>query len=158
MGARPGILGSTGLALTVHSTVRAYEFPGRSRFVFDYSVFTKLVGLLTLLLLVTNCAVMEEVNLYQKFIDVGKSLQLTGQDLIEYVDRRVEDTVTREERAVEIATRMREQEMIEQEKQRKHELEMAKTRIEGSVSGHGAINKTLIKLTPYKDEEDVDVI
>lgn len=87
-------------------------------------------------------------------------MKLTGDKLMEYVEKKGKDAQEREDRLLEREARMKDKELEENEQKRQHELEMFQRRCEqGATTENQQINanKSYIKLAPFKLGDDVDL-
>lgn len=109
----------------------------------------------------------DENAMYEKYTKTGKSLSLGGEELMKYVEKKVSEGIARHERNLERQERERNAERKENEAERKdkaaeREENERKRRHEVEMGARGgtenvASNRVSIKLSGYKDGEDVDI-
>ena len=109
--------------------------------------------------------VMEELDLYNKFIELGRNLGLSDKALLDFASKKVADAIERQERHLEREAREKERLLEEKEKERdrerereQHQLELARLKPHGpNEVPEGGSNRSLIKLASYRDGDDVEV-
>ena len=105
---------------------------------------------------------MDEILVYEKFMEMGVSMKLEGKQLLDFVETKVTSIREREERKLERDEAEKTREIEEREKDRILQLELAKLKSESEEdvsfqpNGDYSGGRSFIKLAVYRDGDCVD--